>query len=118
MAGGGGVFHGVARHHDSEHGGASHFGGAEGDASEHEVRAGELYVELGGIHTNQRVDGGPVRDAAGVCVGDRAFHAGIFSLRDIEQHSSAGGVPGGAGLRRRHDGAGGPADTGAHVCQI
>ena len=46
------------------------------------------------------------------------FTLGIVSLRHIEQHPSAGRVPHPAGLRRSHDGAGGPAHPGADVCQI
>ena len=75
-------------------------------------------LEPGRFHTDQRVDGGPVRNAAGVCVGDRTFHARIFSLRHIQQHPFAGGVPHFAGLRRSHDGARGPAHFGANVCQV
>ena len=118
VAGGGRVFHGVAGHDDSEHGGAGYFGSTEGDAAQHEVGAGELHAEPGGVHSDQRVDGGPLRNAARVCVGDRVVHAGIFPVRHFEQHPFAGGVPGSAGLRRSDDGAGGPAHAGADVCQV
>ncbi len=75
-------------------------------------------LEPGGFHTDQRVDGGPVRNAAGVCFGDRTFHTRIISLRHIQQHPFAGGVPHFAGLRRSHDGAGRAAHSGANVCQV
>src|SRR5258708_5856280 len=65
VAGGCGVFHGVAGHDDSEYGGACDFGGPQGDAAEHEGGAGELYAELSGFHSDQRMDGGQVWDAAG-----------------------------------------------------
>jgi hypothetical protein len=65
VAGGGGVFHGVAGYDHSEYRGARDFGGAQSDAAQHEVRAGELHAEPGDIHSDQRMDGRPVRDAAG-----------------------------------------------------
>ena len=118
VAGGGRVFHGVARHHDSEYRGAGHLGGSACGSAEHEVGAGQLHLEPGGVHSDQRLDGGPVRNPPGVCLGDRPLHAGLLSLRHIERHSSAGRLPHPARLRRSHDGAGGPAHPGAHVCQI
>ena len=90
----------------------------EGGAAEHEVGAGQLHVEPGGIHPDQRLDGGPLRHAPRVCVGHRPVHAGVVALRNFEQHPSAGGVPHSARLRRSHDGAGGPADAGADLRQI
>jgi hypothetical protein len=78
--------------------------------AEHEVGAGQLHAEPGGVHSDQRLDGGPLRHAPGVRVRHRALHAGLVPVRHFEQHPSAGRVPHPAGLRRRHDGAGGPAD--------
>ena len=112
------VFHGVAGHDDSEYRGAGHLGGSACGSAEHEVGAGQLHVEPGGFYPHQRLDGRPVRNPPGVCLRDRPLHAGIISLRHIEQHSSAGRLPHPAGLRRSHDGAGRPAHPGAHVCQI
>ena len=118
MAGGGGVFHGVARHDDSEYRGADHRGGARRGSAEHEVGAGKLHFEPRGVHSDQRLDGGPVRNAPGVCVRHRHLHARVVSLRHIERHPCAGRVPHPAGLRRSDDGAGGPAHHGADVRQI
>ncbi len=118
VAGGGRVFYGVARHHHPEHSGAGHFRGPARDSAEHEVGVGQLYLEPGGFHSHQRLDGGPVRHPPGICLGDRPVHPGIISLRHLHQHSPAGRLPHPAGLRRSHDGAGRPADPGAHVCQI
>src|SRR5579859_4494145 len=44
MAGGRGFFHGVAGHDDSEYRGAGYFGGPQGNAPQHEVRAGQLHA--------------------------------------------------------------------------
>ena len=87
-------------------------------SAEHEVGAGQLHAEPGGLHSHQRLDGGPVRNPPRVCLRHRPLHAGVISLRHIEQHSSAGRLPHSAGLRRSHDGAGRPAHPGAHLCQI
>ena len=45
-------------------------------------------LSLAVFHSDQRMDGGPVRDAARVCVGDWAVHTRFFSLRHIERHPS------------------------------
>ena len=84
MAGRGRILHGVVGHDDSEYRGAGYFGSAEGDAAKHEVGAGELHAEFGGVHTDQRVDGGPLRNAARVCFRHRTVHARIFSLRNFQ----------------------------------
>src|SRR5579859_2688896 len=118
MAGGRGFFHGVAGHDDSEYRGAGYFGGPQGDTAQHEVRAGQLHAEPRGFYSDQRLDGGPVWNAAGVCIRDWTLYAWVFSLRHIEQHSFAGGVPRSAGLRWSDDGAGRPAHLGAYVRQI
>ena len=114
----GGVFHGVARHHDSQYRGADHRGGAPRCSAQHEVGAGKLHAEPRGFHSDQRLDGGPVRHAPRVRLRDRHLHAGIVSLRHIEQHPCAGRVPHSAGLRRSDDGARRPAHPGADVRQI
>ena len=118
VVGGSRIFYGIARHDDSEYRGAGHLGGAACGSAEHEVGAGQLYAEPGGFHPHQRLDGGPVWDPPSICLRDRPFHAGIISLRHIEQHSSAGRLPHTAGLRRSHDGTGRQAHPGANVCQI
>ena len=41
-------------------------------------------LEPGGVYPDQRLDGGPVWHPAGVCLRDRAVHAGLVSVR----HSS------------------------------
>ena len=46
------------------------------------------------------------------------FTLGSFLCGISQQHPSAGRLPRAAGLRRGHDGAGGPAHPGAHVRQI
>jgi hypothetical protein len=118
VVGGGGVFHGVAGHHDFEYGDACDGGGSTGDTAEYEVCAGELHAEPGGIYSDQRMDGGPLWNAAGVCFGDRAVYAGVISLRNNEQPSPAGGMPCAAGRRGRDDGASGAADAGPDVREV
>src|SRR5215469_2765140 len=118
MADCGGVFHRVAGHHDFEYRCSDDRGRAARGAPQHEVGAVKLHAESGGVYPHQWVDGGPLRDPAGVCIGDWAVHLGIVSVRDIDAHSRIGGVPHFAGLRRRDDGAGGPTDDGADVREI
>ncbi len=52
LAGGGVIFHGIAGHDDFEYGRTGDFGSAEGDAAQHEVGAGELHAEPGGVHSD------------------------------------------------------------------
>ena len=118
VAGCSGVFYGVARHHDSEYRGAGHLSRSPRDAAEHEVSPGQLHPEPGGVYSDQRLDGRPLRHPAGVCVRNRPLYIGVISLRHIDQHPPAGGLPHPAGLRRGHDGARGPFDPGADICQI
>ena len=67
-------------------------GGAQGDAARSMKSVLASYTLVpGDIHSDQRMDGRPVRDAAGVCVGDRAVHAGLFSLRISNDLSFASG---------------------------
>ena len=53
-----------------------------------------------------------------VRIGHRHLHARLVSLRRIQQHPLAGGLPHPARLRRRHDDPGGPHHHGARLCQI
>ena len=59
------VLHGVARHDDPEHGGAHDRRRAQRRAAQHEGGAHELHHQPGRLHPDQRLDRGPVRDAAG-----------------------------------------------------
>jgi hypothetical protein len=118
MAGCGGIFHGVARHHDSEYRGACHFGRSPRGSAEHEVCACQLHLEPGGFYSHQRLDGRPLRDPPGVRLRDWPLHPGFISLRHIDRHPLAGRLPHPAGLWWGHDGAGGPVDPGANVCQV
>ena len=113
-----GIFHGIVGYDDSQYGGAGYFGSVEGGSAQYEVRAGKLHLEPGSFHSDQRVDGGPVRNATGFRIGDRALYAWIFSLRHIERYPFTGGVPHFAGLRRSHDGARRAAHFGTNVCKI
>ena len=56
MVGRGRLFYGVAGHDDPEHRGAGSPAGARGRTAEHEVSAGQLYLEPGGLHSDQRLD--------------------------------------------------------------
>ncbi len=112
------VFHGVARHHDSEYRGAHHRGGVARCSTQHEIGARKLHAEPRRLHSDQRMDGRSFRNAAGIRLGDRNFHAGIVSLRDLEQYSFVGCVPNFAGLRRIDDGARRAAHCRAHVRKI
>ena len=67
-----GVFHGVAGYHDSEYRGADDCGGAPRCTPQHEVSAGKLHAEPCGFYSDQRLDGGQVWNAPGICLGDRA----------------------------------------------
>src|SRR5215469_617845 len=118
VAGGGGVLHGGARHDDSEYRGAEDRRCAARGAAEYEGGAFELHAEPGGFHSDQRMDGGPVWDASGVCVGDRVVHVRLAAVRDLDKYSRSGGVPGVARVRRRDDGAGRAADDCADVCEV
>ncbi len=86
--------------------------------AQHESGVVQLHTQPGGLHSDQRLDGGSIRDAPRVRLGHRALYLRIVALRHIEQHPCAGGVPRPARLRRRHDGAGGAADPGANIRQI
>ena len=55
--------------------------------AEHEGGVGELHAEPRGLHSDQRLDGGPLRHPARVRVGNRPVHPGVVSLRDIQQYS-------------------------------
>ena len=92
--------------------------GARGRSAQHEVGAGQLHVEPRRLHSDQRLDGRPLRNAPGVCLRDRPLHPRVLSLRHLERHPSARRLPHPAGLRRSHDGAGRPAHPGAHLRQI
>ena len=45
-------------------------------SAQHEVGAGQLHLEPRGIYSHQRLDGGPFRNAAGVCLRHRPVHLG------------------------------------------
>ena len=88
MAGRGRVFHGVARHHDPEHRRAGDLQGAGRGAAQHEVGAGQLHAEPGRLHSDQRLDGRPVRHPAGVRLGDRPLHPGLVPVRHLRATST------------------------------
>ena len=75
-------------------------------------------LSLAVFHSDQRLDGRPVRNAPRVRLRNRNLHAGFVSLRHIEQDSCAGCLPHSAGLRRLYDGARRPTHHSADVRQI
>ena len=70
------------------------------------------------LHSDQRLDGRPFRNSPGVRVRDRPLHPRVLPLRRFEQHPSPRRLPRPAGLRRGHDGSGGPSHPGANLRQI
>ena len=111
-------FHGVARHNDSQYGRSRHLFRPRRRSPQHEGGAGELYAQPGGIHPNQWLDGGPVRNPSCIRICDWSIHLWVFSVRNIKQHSPAGRFSHPARLRWRDDGASGPAHPGASICQV
>src|ERR1017187_5853826 len=114
----GGVFYGGAGHDNSEYRCANDGGGAARCSAQHEVSARKLHFEPCGFYSHQWVDGGPVRNAPRVRIRDRHLHAGIISVRNIEQPPRACRLPHFTGLRRIHDGTRRPAHSGADVRKV
>ena len=102
VAGCGGILHGGAGHHHSQHGSADHRARTAGGSAEHESRVVQLHAEPGGFHTRQRLDRQPLRHATGVFGRDWCLHARIVALRPVGQHPSAGGVPDFSGDAAEH----------------
>ena len=81
VAGGRRVLHGIARHDDPEYRRSRRSRRAQRGAAQHESGARELHAEPRGVHPDQRLDGEPLRHAAGVRRRDRHLHAGLAALR-------------------------------------
>ena len=76
-----------------------------------------LSHQPGDLHSHQRLDRRPVRSALRVLRRDRRLHLGLGVVRAVRNAVSACDEPDRAGLRRRHDDAGRPADPDAHLPQ-
>ena len=114
----GGVFHGVARHHDSKYRGADDRGGAPRCSAQHEVGAGKLHAEPRGI-SFRSADGWPIGSARAGCSPPRSeFSRWDHFSAAYRATFIAGRVPHSAGLRRIDDGARRPAHGRADVRQI
>src|SRR5277367_1074421 len=118
LAGRRGVVHGVAGHHDSQYRGANDRGRTPRCSAQHEVGAGKLHLEPCDLHSHQRLDGGPLRNAPCLRLRDRHFHPRVISLRHVEQYPRAGRLPHPARLRRIHDGPCRPPHLSADIRQI
>src|SRR6204780_2303683 len=108
-------FHGVVGHHDSQYGGPRHLLGPSRGSPQHEGGAGELYAESCGLHSNQRLDGGPLWNPSRIRVGHRPVHARFLSMRNIGRHSPARCVSSPARLRRSDDGSSRSAYSGTNI---
>ncbi len=112
------LFHGVAGYNDSQYGRSRYLFRPRRRSPQHEGGAGELYAQPGGLHPDQWLDGGPVRNPPCIRIGDWYIHPRVLSVRNIKQHPLAGRLSHPARLRRRDDGASGPAHPGANICQV
>src|ERR1700728_2143268 len=64
------------------------------------------------------MDGRPVWNSPGVRLGDWPVHSRFSPLRDIDEHTPAGALPGAAGVRRSNDGTRRATDPGTSVRKI
>src|ERR1700733_6908218 len=74
------VFYGVAGYNDSQYGRSHHLFRSRRRSPQHEGSAGKLYAQPGGLHPNQWLDGGPVRNPSWIRVWDWSFHPRLFSV--------------------------------------
>ena len=112
------LFHGVAGYNHSQYRSSRHLFRPRRRSPQHESGAGELYAQPGGLHPNQWLDGGPVRNPSCIRFRDWSLHPRVLSVRNSKQHPRDGRLSHPARLRRRDDGASGPAYPGANICQV
>ena len=111
-------FYGVAGYNDSQHSRSRHLFSPSRLSPQHEGGVGQLYAQPRGLHPNQWLDGGSVRNPSCIRICDWSIHSRVFSVRNIKRHPFAGRLPHPARLRWRDDGAGRPAHLGANICQV
>ena len=110
--------HGGTRHYHRQHGGAGDRRGPAGAALEPEGRGDQLHPEPGGVHSGERLDGGPLRHAPRLQCRGRGLHAFLDSVRLRTERADAGCGAHPAGCRRGDDDAGGAARDHPHLPQI
>jgi MFS family permease len=108
------LVYGVAGYDDSQYGRSRHLFRPRRRSPQHEGGAGELYPQPGGLHPNQWMDGGSIRNPSCIRICDWSIHPRVLSVRDIKQHPLAGRLSHFARLRRRDDGTSGPAHPGTN----
>ena len=118
MVGSDSSIYGVARHDDPEYGCAGNRVRAPSSASQHEGGSLQLYFESRGLYSRERLDGGSLRNPAGVFRRNRSVHSRIDPLRHIEQHPYARHLPHSSRLWRGDDGAGRSSHDGPDIRQI
>ncbi len=84
MAGRGCVLYGIVGHNDSQYSGPSYIGSSARGSAQYEGCVGELYIEPCGLHSDQWLGAGSVRNAPGVCHRDLTLYPRIVLVRDLK----------------------------------